>query len=121
MSAPPPGYWTPTTTPRLATAPGRPPVNSWAWTSLIVSVSGFLVPLGVNGLVGAIFAFFGFREARKIAAAGFTDTGRSLALAGLIIGIVHIVLTIAVIVLIVLGVGWFQTVLQELQATNGQA
>lgn len=90
-------------------------MNTWAWTSLIVSVSGFLVPLGVNGLVGAIFAFFGFREARKIADAGFTDTGRSLALAGLILGIVHLILTIAVIVAAVLAVQWFQTWITQLE------
>src|SRR5690242_7062214 len=122
MTTPPPGYWTPNTTPRLATAPGRPPVNTWAWLGLIVSVSGFIIPLRVNGLLGAIFSVLGLREASKIRAAGFTEDGRSLALAGLIVGIVNIVITIAVIVLIVLGAVWFTdwitTIQQELVNSN---
>jgi len=122
MTTPPPGYWTPTTTPRLATAPGRPPVNTWAWVGMFTSISGFIIPLGINGVLGIIFSIFGLREARKITAAGFTENGRSLAVAGIIVGIIHIILTIALIVLLVLGVGWFvdwmNTVQQELQNSN---
>lgn len=121
MTTPPPGYWTPTTVPRLATSPGRAPTNTWAWLGLIISVSGFIIPLGVNGLLGAIFSL-GMREARKIREAGFTEDGRSLALAGLIVGIVNLVLTIAVIVLVVLGTMWFydwiNTITTELQNSN---
>jgi hypothetical protein len=122
MSTPPPGYWTPTTVPRLATSGGRAPVNTWAWTGLLVSVGGFLVPLGIIGLLGVIFSIFGLREARKINAAGFTEDGRSLALAGLIVGVVQVVLAIALIVGAVLAFTWFNdwitTLTTELQNSN---
>jgi hypothetical protein len=87
--------------------PGRAPTNVWAWTGLIVSVSGFLFNLGVNGLVGIAFSILGLREARRLEASGYQDTGRSVALAGLITGIVHVVVTVALIVLAVLAWTWF--------------
>ncbi len=103
---PAPGYWTPNTAPRLGTSP-RAPVNSMAWTGLIVSVSGFLFNLGINGVVGIVFSILGMREARRLAAAGHEQTGRQLALAGIITGIAHIVVTAAIIVLSVFAVFWF--------------
>jgi hypothetical protein len=103
----PPGYWTPNAVPRLATAGGRAPINTWAWTGLLVSVSGFIFPLGVNGVLGIIFSIFGLREARKITDAGFTDNGRTLALAGIVVGIVHIIVTVALIVAVVFATTWF--------------
>jgi Domain of unknown function (DUF4190) len=110
----PPGYWTPNAVPRLATPGGRPPINSWAWAGLIASVSGFIFPVGVNGVLGVIFSIFGLREARRISAAGFSEDGRSLALAGVIVGIVHIVVTIALIVGLVFAVQWFYTWIETL-------
>jgi hypothetical protein len=108
MTTPPPGYWTSTpSVPRLATPGGQPPTNNWAWAGLLVSVSGFLIPLGINGVIGVIFSIFGLREARRISDAGFTENGRSLALAGVVVGIVHIVATVALVVGIVLGFLWF--------------
>ena len=93
-----------------------------AWTGLIVSVSGFLFPLLVNGLLGAAFSIIGLREARKLEAAGYHDTGRTIALAGLVTGIVHIIVTIGLIVLAVLAWGWFtewiETVTTELENSN---
>ena len=97
-------------------------MNTWAWIGMFTSISGFILPLGVNGLLGIIFSIFGLREARKIAAAGFTETGRQLAVAGIIVGIVHMIVTAAVLVIIVLGVSWFvdlmSTVQQQLQNSN---
>lgn len=107
-SAPtPPGYWTPKTAPAFGGTPGKTPANAWAWTGLIVSVSGFLFNLGLNGLVGLIFSILGMREARRLAAAGYTETGRQLALIGIIAGIVHMVITAAVIVGSILLMAWF--------------
>ena len=103
----PNGYWTPKTAPRFGNAPNRPPGNTWAWTGLIVSVSGFVFPLLVNGLLGAIFSIFGLREARRLEAAGHTESGRSIAMAGLITGIVHLLVTIGLVVLAVLAFQWF--------------
>lgn len=119
---PSPGYWTPNTVPRMGTVPGRAPTNTMAWTGLIVSVSGFLFPLLVNGLLGAAFSIIGLREARRLEAAGYHDTGRTIALAGLVTGIVHIIVTIGLIVLAVLAWGWFyewiETVTTQLENSN---
>ncbi len=104
---PAPGYWTPNNAaPRLGMSP-RGPVNYMAWTGLLVSVSGFIFNLGVNGVVGVIFSIIGMREARRLAAAGHENTGRQLALAGLITGIAHIVVTAAIVVLSVFAFFWF--------------
>ncbi|CAN5456853.1 hypothetical protein BH09ACT4_BH09ACT4_17240 [soil metagenome] len=118
----PAGYWSPNVVPRMGTVPGRAPTNVWAWTGLIVSVSGFIFNLGVNGLLGAAFSVIGLREAKRLEAAGFADTGRSIAFAGLVTGIVHVIVTIALVVLAVLAWAWFaqwiDTVTTELQNSN---
>lgn len=118
---PAPGYWTPTTAPRLGTQPGMR-VNYMAWTGLIVSVSGFIFNFGVNGLVGIVFSILGLREARRLAEAGQQSTGRQLAIAGIITGIAHIIVTIGLVVLAVFAYVWFtdwiNTLTTELQNSN---
>ncbi len=112
---PAPGYWTPNNVaPRLGT--GRAPVNYMAWTGLLVSVSGFLFPLFINGVVGVIFSILGLRDARRLAAAGHEQTGRGLALGGLIAGIAHIVLTAGLVVLSVFAFFWFTDWINTLTA-----
>lgn len=103
---PAPGYWTPNTAPRLGTQPGMR-VNYMAWTGLLVSVSGFLFPFVVNGIVGVIFSVLGLREARRLADAGQQSTGRQLAVAGVIVGIAHIIVTAGLAVLAVFSYFWF--------------
>jgi hypothetical protein len=103
---PAPGYWSPNVAPRLATQPGVR-VNYMAWTGLLVSISGFIFPLVVNGLVGIIFSVLGLREARRLAETGQQSTGRQLAVAGIIVGIAHIVVTAGVVVLAVFAYVWF--------------
>lgn len=119
---PQPGYWSPNAVPRMGTVAGRAPTNTFAWIGLIISVSGFLFNFGINGLLGAAFSVIGLREAGKIAAAGYTDTGRSIAIAGLIVGIAHVLVTIALIVLLVLAGQWFtewiDTFTTQLQNSN---
>jgi hypothetical protein len=109
MSTPTPtpaGYWTPNNTaPRLGIP--RRATNTFAWLGLVISVSGFLFNLGINGLLGAAFSLVGLRDARKLADAGEQDTGRSIAMAGLIVGVVHIIVTAGIIVLAVFAWGWF--------------
>ena len=103
---PAPGYWTPNTAPRLGTRPGQR-VNYMAWTGLLVSVSGFIFNFGVNGIVGIIFSILGLGEARRLAEAGQQSTGRQLAVAGIITGIAHIIVTAGVVVLAVFASIWF--------------
>ncbi len=118
---PAPGYWSPNTAPRLGTQPGVR-VNYMAWTGLLVSISGFIFPLVVNGIVGIIFSVLGLREARRLADAGQQSTGRQLAIAGIIVGIAHIVVTAGVAVLSVFAYVWFtdwiNTLTTELQNSN---
>ena len=103
---PAPGYWTPNAAPRLGTQPGQH-VNYMAWTGLIVSVSGFIFNFGVNGVVGVVFSILGLREARRLAEAGQSQTGRQLAIAGLITGLAHIVVTIGLVILSIFAFVWF--------------
>jgi hypothetical protein len=102
----PAGYWTPNTNQPRFTAPGRA-TNTFAWLGLIISVSGFIFNLGINGLLGAAFSLVGLRDARKLADAGHQDTARTIAMAGLITGTVHIIVTAGIIVLAVFAWGWF--------------
>jgi len=118
---PAPGYWSPNTAPRLGTQPGQR-VNYMAWTGLIVSVSGFIFPLVVNGLVGVIFSILGLREAKRLEAAGQTSTGRQLAIAGIIAGIAHMVVTAGLVVLAIFAYVWFtdwiNTLVSNVQYSN---
>jgi hypothetical protein len=69
-----------------------------------------------------IFSIIGLREARRLAAAGHENTGHQLALAGVIAGIAHIVVTAALIVLAVFAVFWFNdwlnTFITQVQNSN---
>jgi hypothetical protein len=103
-----PGYWTPNTAPRLGTSPTSGPTNVFAWIGLLVSVSGFIFNVGINGLVGIAFSIVGLRDARRIVAAGSTgDGGRALAIAGLITGIAHVIVTAAIVVGSIFLWAWF--------------
>lgn len=102
-----PGYRTPISAPRFGTGPGRAPANTFAWLGLVLSVSGFLIPLGVNGILGAAFSIIGMREARRLRTAGHEDTGSGIALAGLITGIVNVAVTAALAVGVYLLAVWF--------------
>jgi hypothetical protein len=113
---PAPGYWTPNVAPRLGTSPGMR-VNYMAWTGLLVSISGFVFPFVVNGIVGIIFSVLGLREARRLADAGQQTTGRQLAVAGIITGIAHIIVTAGVIVLSVFAYFWFTDWINNLIAS----
>jgi hypothetical protein len=93
-----------------------------AWTGLIVSVSGFIFPLVVNGLVGVIFSILGLREAKRLEQAGQTSTGRQLAIAGIIAGIAHMVITAGLVVLAIFAFTWFydwvNTLVSDVQYSN---
>jgi hypothetical protein len=87
--------------------PGRGPANTYAWLGLVISVSGFLIPLGVNGLLGAAFSVIGMRDAARLRAAGHEDTGSGIALAGLITGVVYTIAMAALVVGVFLLGQWF--------------
>jgi hypothetical protein len=62
--------------------------NGLALAGLIVSAAGWLVLGIIASIAGIILSAFGLAQARKREAAGNPNTGRSLAMAGLIVGIV---------------------------------
>ena len=102
-----PGYWTPNNrAPQFATTPGQR-VNYYAWIGLIVSVSGFVFNLGINGVVGVIFSILGMRDARRLAAEGVEQTGHTVAVVGLITGLANIVVTVGIVVLSIFAFIWF--------------
>jgi hypothetical protein len=76
--------------------------NGLALAGLLVSSVGWLVLSIVGPIVGIILSAFGLRAAKQREAAGNPNSGRGLAMAGLIIGIV--IGSIAALLIIVLVV-----------------
>jgi hypothetical protein len=62
--------------------------NGLALAGLIVSAAGWLALGIIASIAGIILSAFGLAQARKREAAGNPNTGRSLAMAGLVVGIV---------------------------------
>jgi hypothetical protein len=105
-------YAPPTYAPPPAYAPGSPYVaapygapaygsrsNGLAIAGLIVSAGGWIIFPVIAPIAGIILSAFGLARAKQAAAAGNPNSGRGIALAGLIIGIVVAVLGILFIVL----------------------
>jgi hypothetical protein len=82
--------------------------NGLAVAGLIVSAGGWIVLGVLASIAGIILSAFGLARAKQAEAAGNPNSGRGIAMAGLIIGIVVTVLGIAFFVLyfaFVLSVG----------------
>ena len=86
-----------------AAAPGWG-TNGLAVAGLVVSAAGWLILGGLAAIAGIILSGFGLARARQAEAAGHPNSGRSIAMAGLVIGIVVLALSILVIVLYVVFV-----------------
>ncbi|HWH98175.1 MAG TPA: DUF4190 domain-containing protein [Pseudolysinimonas sp.] len=96
--AAPPVY---TPSPYVAAPYGAPAYgqgsNGLAIAGLIVSAGGWII-LGVfASIAGIILSAFGLARARQREAAGNPNTGRGIAMAGLVIGIVVTVLSILIV------------------------
>ena len=74
-------------------------INGFALAGVIVSAAGWLIIPLLGAIAGIILSAFGLRAARQREAAGNPNSGRGLAMAGLIVGI--IVGAISVLVLII--------------------
>lgn len=88
----PPGSTTPYYSPYVAAPYGAPAygsgINGLALGGLIASAAGwFIIPI-IGSIAGIILSAFGLRTARQRELAGNPNTGRGLAMAGLIIGII---------------------------------
>jgi hypothetical protein len=85
-------------------APASPPTNTMAVMSLVAGVAGYVLP---HPFIAGLIAIYAGHTARKqIRQTG--EAGASLALVGLILGYVHLALSILVVVLIlfvVIGLG----------------
>lgn len=102
----PPAYTAPaqtTASPYVAAPYGAPAYgarsNGLAIAGLIVSAGGWIVFPFIAPIAGIILSAFGLARAKQAEAAGNPNSGRGIALAGLIIGIVLTVLGVLFIVL----------------------
>lgn len=84
--------------------PAQRPVNSLAIVSLVAGIAGYVLPHPfIAGIVAIITGHMARRQIRQTG-----ESGSGLALAGLILGYVHLALSILIvglIVLVVLGIG----------------
>jgi hypothetical protein len=99
----------PTTVPPPLPGPGgsvpvQRPVNSLAIVSLVAGIAGYIIPHPfIAGLIAIVTGHMSRRQIRQTG-----ESGSGLALAGLILGYLHLVLSILIvgfIILVVLGVG----------------
>jgi len=81
------------------------PVNGFAVAGLATSLGSLLVPL-LPAIIGAILSGIGLRRARERQAAGIPNTGRGLAVAGLICGIALGALQLAFVVFYLILLSW---------------
>ena len=93
----------PVTGPEGAVSAQRP-INSLAIVSLVAGIAGYVIPHPfIAGLVAIVTGHMARRQIRQTG-----ESGSGLALAGLILGYVHLVLSILLVglfVLVLLGVG----------------
>lgn len=73
-------------------------INGLALAGLLVSAMGWIVLSVLGPIAGIILSAFGLRAARQREAAGNPNSGRGLAMAGLIVGIVILAFAIIAIV-----------------------
>jgi hypothetical protein len=87
--------------------------NGLAIAGLIVSAGGWIVLGVLASIAGIILSAFGLARAKQAEAAGNPNSGRGIAMAGLVIGIVVTVLGILVVV------GYFAFILATIPAGVG--
>jgi hypothetical protein len=83
-----------------AAAP-RSNTNGLAIAGLAVSAAGWLVLGGLAAIAGIILSGFGLARARQLEAAGQPNSGRGIAMAGIIVGIAVLVIGIVLVVVYV--------------------
>lgn len=64
------------------------PRNGMAIAALITALSGILLNLVINPLVGAVLGFLALKRSTQLAATGQVNTGRGMAIAAIIVGLV---------------------------------
>lgn len=79
-------------------APQRSNTNGLAIAGLAVSAAGWIIAGVLAAIAGIILSGFGLARARQMEAAGHPNSGRGIAMAGLVIGIVVLVLGVLLFV-----------------------
>ena len=76
--------------PAAQPAPAPAPVvrNTPAMIGFILSLSGFVIPFGVNSIAGGIVSIVGLRRSKELAGNGIFSNGRSISIAGILIGFI---------------------------------
>ncbi len=103
--APAPGYAAPgyTTSPYVAAPYGTPGqgVNGLALAGLIVSCAGWLVISLLGPIAGIVLSALGLQAAKRRELMGNPNSGRGMAMAGLVVGIAVLILGIGRVVLFI--------------------
>lgn len=73
--------------------------NGLAIAGLIVSAAGWIILGSLAAIAGIILSAFGLSRARQLDAMGHPNSGRGIAMAGLVIGIVVFVISVVVVVI----------------------
>jgi peptidoglycan/LPS O-acetylase OafA/YrhL len=79
-------------------APVGPTTNGFAVASLVLGIAGFLLCF-VGGILALVF---GYKARREIDASGGRQTGRGMAVAGIVLGWVWVGLALAYVAVIVI-------------------
>jgi hypothetical protein len=86
----------------LQPAPSYAPVavvrNAPAMIGFILSLSGFVMPFAVNSIAGGIVSIVGLRRSKELAGNGIFSNGRSISIAGILIGFIWGALCLLIIV-----------------------
>ena len=86
----------------LQPAPNYAPVavvrNTPAMIGFILSLSGFIMPFAVNSIAGGIVSIVGLRRSKELAGNGIFSNGRSISIAGILIGFIWGALCLLIIV-----------------------
>jgi hypothetical protein len=102
---------------QAAPPPAAAPVvrNNAALIGLILSLSGFLLPLVINSFAGGIVSIVGLRRSTQLAATGSSSSGRGMSIAGILVGFIWGGICLIGIAAIVLFYVWILGVSSHVQ------
>ena len=84
--------------PAAASAPAPVARNNAALIGFILSLSGFIIPFAINSIAGGIVSIVGLRRSKELAGSGILSNGRTLSIAGILIGFIWGAICLAIIV-----------------------
>jgi hypothetical protein len=101
--------------PAPAYAPTPVVRNSPALIGFILSLSGFILPFVVNSIAGGIVSIIGLRQSKQLAGNGIFSNGRSISIAGILIGFIWGGICLLIIVGFIVFYFWILAVATNVQ------